>query len=136
MRNILCLRILCQHRGKTQFCLMHMVNYLYILERGVALRQILVEYHNLLVQLLKKKKSSSVLKMFCVRDMTDDWRNDWLIKTSTFHFLWLMWFIVPRPFCRSAKIIPVWTFLSICLKIKSISCARQESVEKFAQKPD
>ena len=39
-------------------------------------------------------------------------------------------------FVMSNRIIPVWNILSISLKTKFVSCTMQESVEKFAQKPD
>ena len=59
-----------QHRGMTQFRLMPLVSHLYILGRGAALRQILVEHRNLLVQHLKRHFLVSQ-KTFCLRDMIE-----------------------------------------------------------------
>ena len=46
----------------------------------------------------------------------------------------MMRFNVQNACCMSTRIIPVWTPLFISLKMKSVSCRRQESIEKFARK--
>ena len=54
----------------TKFCLMPVVNHLYTLGREAALRWILVEHHNLLVQHLRRHLLVSQ-KIFCLRDMIE-----------------------------------------------------------------
>ena len=117
-----------EHRGITQFHLIHVVNQLYVLGRGVVLRYIFVEHHNLLVQNLRRhllvpQKFFSLeiwLKLF----------NDWLLKTYTFHFFVKAQCDITcqRLFCRSTRFMPVSTPFSNPLKIKSISCTRHEPV--------
>ena len=51
----------CHKKCMIQYRLMPVVNHLYILGRRVALIQILVEHHNLLVR----------VKSFCLRDMIE-----------------------------------------------------------------
>ena len=48
----------------------------------------------------------------------------------------IMWSNLSSAFCRSTWFIPVGKKSSIPIKMKSVSCVRQEYVENFAQKPD
>ena len=54
----------------TQSCVVPVVSNLYILGRGAALREILVEHQNLLVEHLKRHFLVSQ-KTFCLRDMIE-----------------------------------------------------------------
>ena len=121
-----------QHRGMTKFCLMAVVNHLYILERGAALRKILVEHNSLIVQDLKRHLLVSQKKRY-------DWNHLMTNSLKSIHSIYYksaVWPNLSNAFCRSARIITAWNTLSIFLKIKSASRKRQDSVKKIDRKPD
>ena len=66
-----------------------------------------------------------------------DWNRLMTDSLKPIHFIFCksaVWSNESNVFYRSTRIIPVWNHLSISLKIKSVSCTRQESVEKCMQK--
>ena len=126
----------CHCRGMIQFHLMPVVSHLYIRKRSVP--KIDPCGTPQFISPASEKTFSSVTKNFLFERY--DWNHLMTDCLKPIHSIFCkstVWSNVSNAFCRSPRIIPVWNPLSIPLKRKSVSYTRQEeSVEKFAQKPD
>ena len=119
----------CQHKSMIQLCLM--LNafcklFIYIRKRSGPKIKFLLS---------TKIYQCRIWKDIFLFEMYDfESFNDWWLKPSMFYLILEVsfWSKVSQAFCWSTRIIIMWMLLSIPLKIKSISCTKQE-FEKFKQ---